>query len=49
MSPGCLLDTDWIVHYDLLIAASCFPGGLTLLTNNHRQFEQVEALALISS
>jgi len=35
--------------FDLLIAATCLHGGLTLLTNNRRHFEQVEGLTLISS
>ena len=35
--------------FDLLIAATCLHGGLTLLTNNRRHFEHIEGLTLISS
>lgn len=34
--------------FDLLIAATCLQGGLTLLTNNRRHFEQVEGLTMVS-
>ena len=33
---------------DLFIAATCLRHTLTLLTNNRRNFEQVEGLAIIS-
>ena len=34
--------------FDLLIAATCLHGGLTLLTNNRRHFEHVVGLAMVS-
>ena len=34
--------------FDLLIAATCLHGGLTLLTNNRRHFEHIEGLAMVS-
>lgn len=37
-----------IGDFDLLIAATCFHYGLTLLTNNRRHFELIEGLSIIS-
>ncbi len=35
--------------FDLLIAATCLRNGFTLLTNNRRHFEQIEALTMASA
>lgn len=47
-----ILDTDiaisWLRGVDILIASSALRHNVTLLTNNRRDFERIEGLAIES-